>query len=75
MPAGWWDEHVLAAVDVRYRAEAVYGDTVTAQAGGDGEARLRHVLKREADGNVLAVARTDWLRDRGRQGRPRAGAG
>ena len=50
----------LREVDVAYRAEAVYGDTVVSQVGpAEGGAR-RHALLRASDGRTLAVARTLW---------------
>ena len=50
----------LAEVDVLYRSEAVYGDIVRSEAGPrEGGARL-HRLAREADGRILALARTAW---------------
>ena len=54
------DDAGLAGVDVLYRSEAVYGDTVRSEAGPrEGDARL-HRLSREADGRILALARTAW---------------
>lgn len=50
----------LRGVDVVYRAEAVYGDTVVSQAGPLVDGARAHVLSREADGRTLAVARTVW---------------
>ena len=51
----------LREIDVVYRAEAVAGDVVVSRAGPlAGDARC-HELTREADGRVLALARTHWL--------------
>ena len=50
----------LCDVDVVYRAEAVYGDTVVSQAGPLQNGERAHVLTRQADGRTLAVARTFW---------------
>jgi medium-chain acyl-[acyl-carrier-protein] hydrolase len=51
----------LREVDVVYRAEAVYGDTVVSQAGPLADGARDHVLTREADGRTLALIRTRWL--------------
>lgn len=50
----------LQEVDVVYRAEAVYGDTVLSQAGPLANGARDHVLARASDGRTLALVRTRW---------------
>ena len=50
----------LREVDVAYRAEAVYGDTVVSQVGPLRDGARRHAILRESDGRTLATARTLW---------------
>ncbi len=50
----------LAEIDVLYRAEAVAGDHVRSEAGPLAGGARRHRLSREADGRILALARTVW---------------
>lgn len=54
------DDAGLAGVDVLYRSEAVYGDAVRSEAGPVTGGARRHRLSREADGRILALARTVW---------------
>ena len=53
-----------AAVDVEivYRAAAVRGDAIRAEAGPEGADSILHRLVRESDGAVLAQARSRWAR-------------
>lgn len=50
----------LADIDVVYRAEAVYGDTVVSEAGPRLDGVRAHRLSRASDGRTLALARTAW---------------
>ena len=50
----------LGGVDVLYRAEAVYGDAVTSQAGPLVGGARYHRLASASDGRTLALARTTW---------------
>lgn len=65
--------HALTSLDVSFRAEAVYGDTVVSCAlaareasalgtAGAGETVFAHTLRRERDGRTLALARSTWRR-------------
>ncbi|MEM6287520.1 MAG: acyl-ACP thioesterase domain-containing protein [Bacteroidota bacterium] len=51
----------LREVDVAFRAEAVYGDTVVSQASALVGGTRAHVLSRASDGRTLALARTVWI--------------
>ena len=51
----------LREIDVAYRAEAVLGDTVVSRVGPERGGARDHALAREADGRVLALARTLWV--------------
>ena len=54
-------EQQLHALDVQFRAESVYGDTVRSACGPAPESdALSHEVTRERDGEVLARARTVW---------------
>ncbi|MEP0548234.1 MAG: acyl-ACP thioesterase domain-containing protein [Rhodothermales bacterium] len=58
------DAHTLRRLDVHFRAESVYGDTVRSacsppEPSGDGVA-LAHEVTRHRDGRLLARARTAW---------------
>lgn len=48
------------SLDVVFRAEANHGDTVVSDAGPGPGGETRHVLTRERDGAVLALAATTW---------------
>jgi acyl-CoA thioesterase FadM len=53
----------VAGLEIHFRAETTYGDTVLAQAGpaeADGGLVFAHQLRREADGRLVALARTRW---------------
>ena len=50
----------LRDVEVVYRAEAVYGDTVRSEAGPLCEGARLHRLSRSSDDTTLALARTLW---------------
>ena len=50
----------LAEIDIQYRAEAVYGDTVTSRASSLQDGARHHELARASDGRTLALARTVW---------------
>lgn len=50
----------LRGVDVLYRSEAVYGDTVLAEAGPLTDGVRYHRLTRASDDRTLALARTCW---------------
>lgn len=54
-------EDGLREIDLVYRTEAVYGDTVVSRAGPLMAGSRSHVLIRESDGRSLAVARTSWM--------------
>lgn len=52
----------MRELDIAFRAAARWGDTVTAEAAhdaGDSDALL-HRIRRDADGALLAQARTIW---------------
>ena len=50
----------LEGVDVRYRAEAVYGDRITVESGPALEGVRYHRVARASDDRTLALARTTW---------------
>jgi acyl-ACP thioesterase len=54
------EHHRPHRLDVQFRAESVYGDTVRSACGVDGEGMLLHRVSRPADGRTLALARTEW---------------
>ena len=54
------DDHGLRDLDVQYRAEAVYGDTVVSRAGAVRDGVRDHEIVRASDGRTLALARTLW---------------
>ncbi|HLA63316.1 MAG TPA: acyl-ACP thioesterase domain-containing protein [Rhodothermales bacterium] len=61
VPDAWADGHTLTAIDIRYRAEAVHGETVRVEVGpGEKPGAFLHRLTRAADGFLLALARTSW---------------
>ena len=50
----------LREIDIQYRTEAVYGDTVVSRASALAEGTRLHELVRASDGTTLAFARTLW---------------
>lgn len=50
----------LREIDVQYRAEAVYGDTVVSRASAMHDGSRSHEIARASDGGSLALARTLW---------------
>lgn len=54
------DDAGLQEIEVLYRAEAVYGDTVVVRSGPLADGVRDHEIVREADGRTLALARTRW---------------
>ena len=50
----------LREIDVAYRTEAVYGDTVVSRVGPERGGTRDHALLRESDGRTIALARTLW---------------
>lgn len=53
-------ENALREIDVQYRTEAVYGDSVVSRASAMHEGVRSHEITRVADGRSLALARTLW---------------
>lgn len=51
----------LRELEVHYRAEALWHDRITAEAGHESADVLRHRLVREEDGKELAIGRTTWV--------------
>lgn len=54
------DDAGLREIDVQYRAEAVYGDTVVSRASAMHDGARTHEITRSADGRSLALATTLW---------------
>ena len=56
--------HDCASIDVQFRAESVYGDTIASRAGaplaGEDGLTIRHAVTREGDDRQLAVLATRW---------------
>lgn len=50
----------LQEIDVQYRAEAVYGDTVLSRVSELANGVRDHEIARASDGRTLALARTHW---------------
>lgn len=46
-------------LDVQFKAESVYGDTIVSACETSGTT-VRHAVRHAEDGRVLALARTDW---------------
>jgi len=59
VPDACWSARELVAMDIMFRAEALYGDAVRSEAASD-EDGFAHRLVREGDGAVLVDARTRW---------------
>ncbi|NNF58178.1 MAG: acyl-ACP thioesterase [Rhodothermaceae bacterium] len=59
VPSAFREAHVLREVDLAFKAESVFGDTVVSAVGSDGPA-FAHSLTRLADGTPLAFVRTHW---------------
>ncbi|MEO0557414.1 MAG: acyl-ACP thioesterase domain-containing protein [Bacteroidota bacterium] len=55
------DDAGLREIDIQYRAEAVYGDTVVSRASALAKGARNHELARASDGTTLALARTLWM--------------
>ena len=53
-------ERTLARLDISYRAGAVRGDVIIAEAAPLGGDCVLHRIRREADGALLTLARTAW---------------
>lgn len=52
----------LADIEISFRAEAIYGDTIVARTSrGDGERCYLHCIENSGDGRELARLRTCWL--------------
>lgn len=54
------DDAGLQDIDVQYRAEAVYGDTVVSRASALADGVRNHEIAHASDGRTLALARTLW---------------
>ena len=54
------DDAGLREIDIQYRAEAVYGDTVVSRASALANGSRDHEIARASDGQPLALARTSW---------------
>ncbi|GAB5534690.1 MAG: thioesterase [Rubricoccaceae bacterium] len=50
----------LCEIDVHYRAEAVYSDTVVSTASALADGTRNHEIARASDGRTLALATTHW---------------
>ncbi len=65
-PAEVFDRCRLQALEVEYRGEGRYGETLEARCRQDGS-EMRHVLVRKSDGKELARARSHWREDSARR--------
>ena len=54
------DDMGLGEIDIQYRTEAVYGDTVISRASALAKGARNHEIARASDGTTLALARTLW---------------
>jgi medium-chain acyl-[acyl-carrier-protein] hydrolase len=59
VPSAFREAHALAEVDLAFKAESVFGDTVVSTVGPD-ESAFAHALTRLSDGTSLAFVRTHW---------------
>jgi acyl-ACP thioesterase len=57
-----WRSRRLAAVEVQYVAEALYGSTILSRVVPAGEGAFAHAIVREEDGKELARLATAWVR-------------
>ncbi|HON47087.1 MAG TPA: thioesterase [Kiritimatiellia bacterium] len=63
LPDTWRAQRRMGRIDIAFRAAARWGDTVTSEAARETagcDATLIHRIRRDADGAVLAQARTCW---------------
>ncbi len=65
LPAEWIEGKRLASVEIAYRKESVYGDSIRAESacvpGQDGAITYLHRLVRDANGDVLTEGRSIWV--------------
>lgn len=68
LPAAWRASRQVCGLDICFRAEAKWGDTVVSEAAREGDAALLHLIRRQSDLAVLATARTVWTGNEGFEG-------
>jgi medium-chain acyl-[acyl-carrier-protein] hydrolase len=62
VPREMWTTHRLAAIEIAFRDEGVYGDEITiASQALEPHLRYRHRIARARDGVELARAETSWI--------------
>lgn len=59
-PDALTETHRPHRLDVQFRAESVYGDTVHSACASNGSGTLLHRVSRESDDRTLALVRTEW---------------
>ncbi len=59
-PTAFRESNRLVEIDLAFKAESVYGDTILSTVGNGEHGTLMHQLARESDGRVLAWVRTWW---------------
>ncbi len=60
VPTAFREDNRLTEIDLAFKAESVYGDTILSTVGNGEHGTLMHQLARESDGRVLAWVRTWW---------------
>jgi acyl-ACP thioesterase len=61
MPRELWHARRLAAVEIQYVAEALYGAAVLSRLAAAGDGAYTHAIVREEDGKELARLATTWV--------------
>jgi medium-chain acyl-[acyl-carrier-protein] hydrolase len=59
-PPGVIEGSRCVGVDVQFRAESVYGDTIESLAEAEAPGAVRHLVRRASDHRLLAVLHTRW---------------
>ena len=60
VPTTFREANRLTEIDLAFKAESVFGDTILSTVGHGEHGTLEHQLARESDGRVLAWVRTWW---------------
>lgn len=61
VPTEYRESHTVSEIDVAFKAESVFGETITSSVGPVEQGTFMHELARQSDGKTLAWVRTWWV--------------